>query len=283
MLKKLDAIKIIQQKGEQYGFYYTQETGLQFDPQRAKINFGDKWEMTADITQRTGIEHKTAVEVYNAIERMNKLELNQTIKKAEKLRNELNNKDLRDLAEHNLDLLRIQKQRLSEKTEIADRIFDIRNIHRASSIDYNTKEDREYKSFRQTPTEKTTIEGLKALDEHLHEKFNAVINSYEGQYFLASKKSQIKSLCESLGVSFEDLYNKHFKLQAEEKRGHWAKDEKGLPYLALERAYTELFELLYEKKGQIFEYKDVGLDKNNKDDKLLYELLKGEFLHILKL
>lgn len=236
--------EVIKMFGSEYGWEWSQKTGLLYAPSNHNLDYYDSWNLQEDVSNG----NQNAKRLAEAVDYLGKYEIQQaqrTLKRRGASKSQISELYRQNAAE----LLQSQRERISNSADFSSKILDLQNIYRESTD----------KAMRQTPRVRASAKGVQAKVERARETLEKALSSdavyartsvLEPGAYEALRKAALK-----LGINVNDISDVY-------------KEQLGDPYKALEKAYIEAQENVHERLNLIKnteEYKEFMASKEAAD------------------
>ena len=220
-MKRREAIDLVREHGEKYGWTYSETSGIRYEPERLGQSITkSKWNLINDISYGD----KTARKLASAIRKVAMQDIRNAERRNARLMAKSQGLEL-DYAQLDKEILDRQHKRLVKHRDTTRSILDLENILRESTDE----------AFRQTPMERGTKAGMQARIDKSKEQLEKALTSgnFAGKVSFVDPDmlNVIKELDEefNLGINLGELVSKH-------------KQKEGSPYIAYEKAFMEASE-----------------------------------------
>lgn len=215
------ARNIVNKYGKKYGWEWNKDTGLINKATSYGKTFIDQWDIINDMASGD----KQAAKLANALIKLSKYELRQSIYNIERRKNKGETKAEQMYSARAHELMQKQLTRLRDEKNKATQLLEIQNIHRESSE----------KAFRQTPKQRGSKAGIRERAEKSLDQINIALASKElivkTDVLSYEEYMELAELAKVFDINLDEIAERH-------------KVSEGNPYKALEKAYTEVSELI---------------------------------------
>ena len=227
MSKLQDMRNVIKQYGNEYGWEWSNETGLINRATAYGRSFLDQWNIIDDVEEGRG----HAREVVNAIQYLSKYELTEAARTIR--RRKTKPSPIEQLYQQRaLELVNKQLNQLRAETNETMRVLQIQNIHRESSEN----------AFRQTPKQRASRSGISARAKYSIVQLNKALRSDEllvkAGTVTYEDYEAMKEIARYFGVNLDEIAERY-------------KVVDGNPYIALDNAYIEVSETVHSVITQL--------------------------------